>query len=372
MTMTTTTATTTPAPASGPPTVVPALYRRRQFAVLVAAIVAIGVLAPALTDSHRTKYAVDLWLAYSIAAVGFYLMFALAGRFAFCQTLMMALGGYTCAWVTAKYGPGSFLVGALAGMAVTALLAVGVGWCARRVEGFMFAIITLAVEETGRTVFRETESFTGLNGTRVGVAAPELFGHRFLGDESVFYLLLGALALTLLIALAIERSPVRRDALAASTNAMVARSVGVPLTATQIGLFALGSALGGLAGALFASWNGSISADSFGLEIAVGLLLMVVLGGVGSPWGAVLGAGLYVALPEVLTSLERYRSVLFGVILLVVVIAAPTGLLGLAAQLRARIARVFRRVRPSRRSPGVAGGIDGGIGGGTDGDLDVV
>ena len=331
-----------PSVADAPVVPVPATYRRHQFAAVPVVLCVVGFLGPRLTNSFRTEYALDLWLAYSIAAVGFYLIFAVAGRFAFCQTFMMALGGYTCAWVTATHGPGAFVPGVVAAMAVTAAVAVIVGWCVRRVVGFMFAIVTLAVEEVGRTVFRQAESFTGLNGTRVGVAPPQLFGRDFVGADEVFWVLLAGLALTMLVATSIERSPVQRDALAGASNPLVARSVGTPLTAAQIGLFALGSALGGLSGALFATWNGSISADSFGLEVAVGLLMMVVLGGSSTPWGAVFGAGFYVAVPLVLTQIERYQTVVFGGVLLVVVIAAPDGLAGLVRSAADRIGARMR------------------------------
>lgn len=101
------------------------------------------------------------------------------------------------------------------------------------------------------------------------------------------------------------------------------------MTRLQISLFMLGSATAGVAGALLAHWNGVVGVDSFGIDLDIGFFLMLLLGGVRSLWGPVLGAAFYVALPEVLSSIERLSSVVYGVVLLVVILTWPEGLIGM-------------------------------------------
>jgi ABC-type branched-subunit amino acid transport system permease subunit len=150
--------------------------------------------------------------------------------------------------------------------------------------------------------------------------------------------------LTLFICTAIERSPLTREAIAARDLPEVSRSWGVRSRQVTLAMFVIGSGLGGLAGALAVLWTGSVGTDSFGVTLAIGLLLMPIIGGVHSMWGTVVGALLYVMLPELLSGLSRYAPLAYGVILVVTIIALPDGLLGAARNgLRLATARVMRR-----------------------------
>jgi branched-chain amino acid transport system permease protein len=127
----------------------------------------------------------------------------------------------------------------------------------------------------------------------------------------------------------------------------VARTAGVPTIRVPTVLFALGSAAGGLSGALIAHWTGTISTQSFGISLAIGIFTMLILGGIGSMWGAVVGAGVYVAIPQALRGFDRWQLVVYGLVLLVAIIAMPQGIVGLVATLRSR-----RRTHgTTRRSP---------------------
>jgi len=326
----------------------PGPYRSRQYLTLGVVIVAIAVVGPLLATSRSNQFLVNLWLVYAIAGTGFYWVFGLAGRFAFCQTLMMAMGGYTSAYVVHRLGPPWFLVGVAAGVAAASVLALAIGWAARRTRDFYFAIATLAATEIGMVVFRHATAFTGPNGTVPGIAAPEIAGTRLRHDDQIFWLLLAALGLVLLVAVLLERSPLRRSAVAARDNTTVALTQGIPVTRLHLALFVLGSAAGGLSGALLGHWTGSLGTESFGLQMAIGIFLILLLGGAESMWGPLVGAAIFVALPRMLQAFERYQTIVYGGILLVVIIVFPHGVVGGFRRIRAALAR--RRTSAVRSS----------------------
>lgn len=321
-------------------------YARRHLTpVLVAGLVAALVL-PAIATTRSDAHLVNLWLVYSIAALGFYWMFCLGGRFAFCQAFFMAFGGFVSAAAT-QGDQGRFVWGVLCAVLTTALLGSLLGWVLRGCNAFYFAVGTFAFAQIGTVVLQHNSSLGGHHGTQIGVAPPELFGRVFLTDDEFFWLLLGALALCLVAAALIERSPARRSAVAAQTNPVVSMLSGVRTVGIPIGFLALGSAAGGLAGAFMTHWQGSISVSSYGLDLSIGIMLMVLLGGVGSIWGPIVGAAVYVFLPARLTVLDEYAGITYGLLLLATIIAAPNGIMGAAGQAwtasRDRLRNVVRR-----------------------------
>lgn len=324
----------------------PPTYRRRHFPAIVAFLVVVAVVGPAIGASSRSnQFLVNLWLVYSVSALGFYLIFGLAGRFAFCQTFMMAMGGYTSAWVT-HGGERPFLLGVAAAIAVTALLAGVIGLLVRRAQHFYFAIATFAVTEIGIIVFQRTDGFTGPNGQTVGIDPPALFGQKFVKDGEIFWLFLGILVACLMLVACIERSPMRREAVAARENGLVASLSGIAVNRIQLVLLMLGSGVGGLSGALIGHWQGAIGTDSFSIDLAIGLFLILLLGGIDSLWGPVIGSAIFVALPRLLSDAEQYSSIVYGLILLVVVLALPDGI---AAEARRFGGILYGRVRSLRR-----------------------
>lgn len=327
----------------------PPIFDRHYYLGVAVFLVALGLLGPVLFTSLSAQYLLNLWMVYCIAGIGFYWVFGLAGKFAFCQTFMMALGGFMSAWLTKATGYNlPFLVGLIGAMVITGFIALVVGLAVKRAQAFYFAIATLALTEVGTTIFQHWTAFAGPNGTQSGLKPPSLFGYTFTSNSKVFWLFFGVLGIVLFAAAMIERSPLRREAIAARDNFLVAQISGVPGFGRQLTLFVAGSALGGLSGALFGHWDGSVSSSSFGIELAIGLFLMLLLGGVGSMWGPVVGAIFYVAIPQWLSSVQQYSQVIYGVVLLVVVIAVPEGLVGLIRKFGNLAMVSYRRARGRR------------------------
>lgn len=323
----------------------PSVYRQHQYLRIVSFCVAVGIICPRLFQSLADQFLVVTWLVYAIAGIGFYMVFSLAGRFAFCQTFMMALGGYVFAWFTRLGGGEPFLVGVIISVAVTAIAALVIGVIARRSQQLYFAIATLAVSSIGTEVFSQWSSFAGPGGSVTGVEGPSLFGVDLINGNDPLWLFIGVIGGVLLLATFIERSPLRREAIAARSNPTVALLCGIGVERQQLRLFVLGSAIGGLAGSLMASYSGAVTSSSFGIQLAIGLFLMLFLGGVGSMWGPVTGAAVYVALPQMLTGIQQYSSVVYGAMLLVVILVLPKGLISVVQVSTERLGRTVSRSR---------------------------
>lgn len=324
----------------------PSYYRHHQYLSVLLFVIVVAFVGWHENDSALHTELIVVWLAYSISVIGFYWIFGVAGRFAFCQTLMMALGAYLSAYLSRHGAPFWWsLLGAVLGVGVIAAI---IGVLLRKTQLFYFAIATLALTEVGLVVFTQWTSFTGPSGTVVGVSPLTFFGTAVYSNRGTVWFFLGALAIVLFLNAWIERSPLRREAVAGRELDTVSRAAGINVTAVQVTMFAIGSAAGGLSGALLAHWNGFVGTDSFGIDLAIGIFLMLILGGSGSIWGPILGAGVYVWLPYLLSDYEEYQQVIYGLILLVAIILMPEGIIGLGHQLLNKLTRRRATPEPSR------------------------
>lgn len=324
----------------------PPSYRARGYSTLGGFLIFVAIIGPMVGGHSRSwQFLVNTWLMYSVTAVAFYWVFGLAGRFAFTQTFMMSVGAYVSAFVT-MHGKGhAVILGLLAALVAGALLGLGIFVLLRKAQAIYFGIGTLAVTSIGLYVFARWPAFTGPGGTKTGLPPLEFFGKKFLKDSSVFWLFFGVMAAVLLLGAFIERSPLRREAVAGREKPNVAELAGIPVNRHQLALFMLGSAVGALVGGLIAHWVGVVAVDTYGIDLGVGLFLMLILGGRQSMWGPVLGAAFYVALPEFIKSISKYQRIVYGVILLIVIMVLPMGLVGLFKRVGDMLQTTFRRVK---------------------------
>lgn len=333
-----------------PPRVRPPAYRGHPYLGVAVFVAGIAAYQKLFVEGMSGQNAVNLWLYYALATVGFYFVFAVAGEFAFSQAAFVGVGAYTSAWVSRSHNP---WLGVVAAIVAGGVIAGAFAFLLRRAGHFYFAIATLALGEIALLVFRKWDAFTGGEGGElVGVKPLSVFGHAVDTYDKVFWLLLAALALALVLGIMLHRSPVGREAIAHRDNAPVAATLGLPVLRLKVTMFALGSAAAAFAGALFVHWNGFATPDSFSVELALAVFLMLILGGMGSIWGPLVGAWFYAFMPDKLQSLDvkvlghklgDYREILFGTILVVVMIVFPEGLVGLfqrgAKLVRKRIRR---------------------------------
>jgi branched-chain amino acid transport system permease protein len=301
----------------------------------------------------------NTWLIYTMMVVGFYFVFGVSGQFAFSQAAFAMVGGYTSAWATREGWDWILAIafGIVAASAIAFLFAV----VARKANLFFLAIATLALSELITELLHEWEQFTGQLGGEIGQIAPiEVFGwsatavggSAAVNERNVFWVYLACLGAVLLLGIWVSRSPVTREAIAMRDQPIVAATLGVPTMRLRITMFVFGSAIGAFAGSLQVHGRGFAQLEDFGVELALGIFVMLIVGGIDSLWGPVLGAAFYVWLPHFLQrmnvelfghQIREYRQIIYGGVLLLTMIFAPEGLVGIFRRLRDRAQRRARK-----------------------------
>lgn len=327
----------------------------RMSLVWKAAAAALLLAVPYLPfGSSYPVYMVNLILVYCIAALGLNLLIGIAGQISLGHAAFMAIGAYTSGLLTAKLGL-PFLAGLLASAVLTALIGFALGLPALRLHGPYLALATISFGTALPELLAKWEPLTGGHaGLLVPAAA---IGSLVLRDEySLYYLNLGALAFLFWFASNLLRSRFGRAWQSLRESEIAAQSMGVNLAFAKTSAFALSAAYGGIAGSLYAHLVGFISPIDFNAFMSLQLLAMLVVGGLGSLPGSIVGATTLNLLLAALSRTRGWSLIIEGVLVIVTVWFLPTGLVGIGQALAQWQAR--RRLRTgSRQVPAAAEGV---------------
>lgn len=303
---------------------------RIRIAVAVAAA-AFLVLAPFGLKPYGI-YLLSLWAVTTIAAIGLNLTLGYAGQISLAQAAFVGIGAYTAALLTTQGWPlwSAFLL-------ATALCFV-IGWVlgypALRVQHHYLAFVTLSFGTLVFLILRNEEWLTkGVYGIS-GIPRPTVLGWSTKGPIDFYFFCLGMLALVTAATWWLIRSPWGRAFTALRENPIRADSLGVDVRRYTLIAFAIGSALGGISGALYAPLVQFIEPTAFALNLSLNLLLMVIVGGAGYFFGPFLGAAVSVLLPEWLRFSEGLYLILYAMFVMVLMAFCPSGLLGLVERFR--------------------------------------
>ena len=338
---------------------VPEIYRQRHW--LTTALVLLGMalyfhyghLLPVPgrfgeVDKRSGQTLYNEWLWLSAIVIGFFLVFGIAGRFAFSTASFVGLGAYVSHYATSSGN--NWTVGLIAAMVTGFVVASVFAVLVRKAHHFYFAVATLGLAELLLLVFRRTERFTGRPGGEItGVRDATLFGFEFDSRYRHFWLLLVFLAIALAIAVLVMRSPLRRDAIAARDKPEVAETLGIDPAWIGIVMFTVGSVIAAAAGSIFVHTRQLGTPETFGLELGIGIFIVLILGGMHSPFGPIIGAWVYVYAPLYLERWEEWTQAIWGLVLVGVMIAFPDGLIGVFERIRDA---VRGRVGPRRDHAG--------------------
>ncbi|MGO9954224.1 MAG: branched-chain amino acid ABC transporter permease [Dissulfurispiraceae bacterium] len=305
--------------------VIPATASRYQVPLTIFLVTLFAVCPLTLNN-----YFIDVLIMagiYAILAIGLNVIVGFTGLLNLGFAAFYACGAYTYALLNTKLGLGFWIclpISALFTSCVGFLLAVP----ALRLRGDYLAIVTLGFGEIMHLILNNWDSLThGPNG--ITSIAPPTIADISLSDLSYFYyLVLVILLLSLLVIRRVELSRFGRAWKAIKENEIAASSVGINTMKYKLFAFAFGSFWAGIAGILFAAKMQFVSPESFTFIESVLILSMVILGGLGNTYGAVLGAVLLVLLPEVLREVQLYRMLVLGIGLVLLMRFRPQGLLG--------------------------------------------
>jgi branched-chain amino acid transport system permease protein len=301
--------------------------------VLVAALVAL----PLMAGSYIGLVLLQIGL-YTLMGMGLNLEIGLAGLLDLGFVAFFAVGAYTIALLTADSPhalaaytliPHLSFWGALP-IAVLMSVTVGVlfGFPVLGVRGDYLAVATMGLGEIVRVIVLSDVAAPLLGGAQgiLQIPRPVLFGYALSGPVQLFYLTLAASMLAAVVALRLENSRLGRAWTALRDDEDVAQALGVNLVRVKLLAYGLGAAFAGLAGAIFATMVASVYPSSFQLLISVNVLALIVVGGMGSVPGVIVGAIVLVGLPELLREFGEYRYLFYGAALIVMMRLRPEGL----------------------------------------------
>ena len=285
----------------------------------------------------------EYWLAqltfvliYSVVGLGLMLLAGFTGQFSIGHAAFLGVGAYTQAVLTNMGWP--FPVALVAAGLLSALVGVIVGVPALRVKGIYLGMATLSFGFIVEEVFARWEKVTGGN-AGMQVKAPDIFGWKLSSGEEFYFLCLVITVICTLAVLNLLRSPTGRAFVAIRDSEISAQSMGIHLARYKSLSFALSAALAGIGGALYAHKLQFISPDQFNILQSIDLLLMVVIGGLGSVHGAFLGAIFLISMPQMIALSKDYlpafigqapglQAVVYGAVLIGFVLFEPLGIYG--------------------------------------------
>ena len=275
----------------------------RNFAI--AGVVAI-CFAPLLLSEYWLSLLIQIGV-FGIAALGLNVLVGFTGQISIGHAAFFGFGAFTSAYVSSKLGVPVFFAIPVAGV-VTAAVGLIFGLPAARLKGLYLAIATLAAQYILLDFFSRAEWFSG--GSVPAIAEPfSIFGYQLRGDRQYFYVVLAYVVICFLAVTNLMRTRDGRALVAVRDHYLSAEIMGINLTKYRTLSFGIAAFFAGVGGALYAHYNQVVSNEGFGIDRSIIFLAMIIIGGIGSVMGTLMGAAFMVLLPE---SMEWLSAMLRG------------------------------------------------------------
>ncbi|MCG8686006.1 MAG: branched-chain amino acid ABC transporter permease [Desulfobacterales bacterium] len=261
----------------------------------------------------------------TLLALGLNMLMGYAGQVSLGHAAFYGIGAYTTAILSGTYGISPWLA-LLCAVGAAVIIALVVGLPTLRLSGYYLGMGTLGFGMIVNILFREWSTVTGGASGFVGIPVLEAGPISFMSGQNYFFLVWGVVFAAILICRRILASRMGRALRSIHDGENASLAVGVNTHYLKLQIFMFAAALGAIAGFLYAHFVLFISPESFGFMVSVKMVTMVVIGGMASVWGALLGASLLTLLPEVLHGFAEYEMIVFGLVLMLVMIFMPQGL----------------------------------------------
>src|SRR6059058_1716944 len=299
-------------------------------------------LAPQLFSEYWLSILIQIGI-YGIAALGLNILVGFTGQISIGHAAFFLLGAFTSAYLSNKLPIPVFFAIPLAGV-VTALVGLIFGIPAARLKGLYLVIATLAAQYILLDFFSRAEWFTG--GSVPASANPfSIFGYTLRGDRQYFYVVLAYVLVSYMLVTNLMRSRDGRALVALRDHYLSAEIMGINLTKYRTLSFGLAAFFAGVGGALYAHYNQVVSNEGFGIDRSIIFLAMIIIGGLGSVMGTLMGTAFMVLLPESMewlsvalrgspidqllglkNNIAFLREMAIGVIIIVFLVFEPDGL----------------------------------------------
>lgn len=292
------------------------------------ALVTLLALVPLVVKDQGQLYFMTLIMVWCVFALGYDLVFGVTGLLSFGHAAFFGAGSYVFALIVGKNAalfPLAMIAAGLAGGAVALLVAA----LALRLSGIYFSLMTLAIAEL---LFFAASSplraFTGGEDGLTGVPRPRLFGFDFVDDTRFYLLVLALFALALYISRRLRNSPFGQALNGLRVNEIRADQVGFNVKRLKLAAFAISGVYSGVAGALLGSLMQFVNPQGLHWSTSGDVVIMTLLGGIGTLYGPILGVMVFEVLKEVLSSRTVHWYGVLGLIFIVATMYMPTGIHG--------------------------------------------
>jgi branched-chain amino acid transport system permease protein len=303
------------------------LGEQKIYLPALGAITVFAVIFPFVFSTYQTSIMTTA-LMYVVLGLGLNIVVGQAGLLNLGYVAFYAAGAYTYALLYQHFGIGFWMalpLGALAATVLGILLALPV----LRLQGDYLAIVTLGFGEITRIVLENWNEFSfGPSGIS-GIPRPGLFGMEMSIHEAtvyLYFLMILFCIITVFVVNRLQNSRIGRALLALREDEIACQAMGIDKTRVKLTAFALGSTWAGLVGVIFAAKTTFVNPASFTFLESAMILSIVVLGGMGSIPGIIIGAFLLILLPEYLRAFSDYRMLIFGIIMVIMMIFRPQGI----------------------------------------------
>jgi len=303
----------------------PALSR---LAPLLALVVA-ALLLPWFVPQYYL-YIGNVLMMYAVLAIGLDLLLGWAGQFAFAHIAFFGVGAYGTVLLQTRVGL-PFVVAMPLAAVLAGLVGVVIAFPAARLRAVYLALATFAFAEGAQWVFNAWDSVTGgADGLRI--KAPVLFGYVMGSDPRAFPVVAAVLALVIAATMYLTSSKLGRALCAVRDSEHAAAASGIDVRATKIFVFAISATYAGIAGGMFTMFQSFMNPATFGFAQIVLVLSMVVVGGLGTLPGTLIGVVILGLMPEVMRTAMRslliWQELVYGLILVLAMMYLPRGLWG--------------------------------------------
>lgn len=310
----------------------PAAFGNRYGTLIVLAAI-IALLPMMFPSSYYFRVASLVWIS-AFAAIGLNILMGKAGQVSLGHAGFFGIGAYAVAIGPAHLGLPS-LASLVIGVVISALLAYLVGRPILRLKGHYLAIATLGFGVLIALVLTTESRWTG-GPDGMSVARLSILGWRASGSSTWYWITGGLLVAGTWIALNLDETPTGRAFRALHDSEIAARVTGVNVNRFKLQAFVIAAVYASLAGSALAMMNGFVNPDQAGFLHSVELVTMVVLGGLGSVVGSIVGAAVLIMLPQLLTVFQEYENFLLGFIIIVSMIFMREGIVPMAWKLITR------------------------------------
>jgi branched-chain amino acid transport system permease protein len=287
-------------------------------------VIIIGLL-PLLFRDVLFHHVMVLAGIYAIAALGLSLFMGYAGQISIGHSAFFGIGSYATAILTVTYGVPSLLALVAAGTAA-GLAAFIIGKPILKLREYFLALATIGLVQIFQVFASELGDVTGGTIGIYDIPWLSVFGLSFDTPLKQFYLVWTLLYVLFLFSRNLVHSRHGKASLAVASDEDTSRTIGIDPASVKLHMFVLSAVFAGLAGGLFASVLTSVNPDSFGLNMSVVIVMMVIIGGMGSLFGAIAGAVVLTWLMHWLSAYQAYSLPIFGIVLVLFLVFLPEGI----------------------------------------------